>query len=71
MGLGIHSPLRHTSSGSELIEDFGVITQDDENEVIRCHLNDVETTDSLGDPGFGHNLLLCESEEIGVGSFSE
>jgi hypothetical protein len=62
---------RRADLRSELVEYFGVITEDDENEVIWCHLNDVETTDSFGDPSFGHQLLLCASEEHGIGLFSE
>ena len=66
--------LRHPGRadfGSELVEYFSVITQDDENEVIRCHLNDVETSDSLRDPRFRHNLPLCLSEEISVRCLAE
>jgi hypothetical protein len=57
--------------GCELVEYFGVITQDDENQVIRCHPNDVETTDSLRDPRLRHQLPLRASQEIGIGCLSE
>jgi len=35
------------------------------------HLNDVETMDSLCDPGLWHHLPLCASEEIRVRCLSE
>ena len=40
--------------GRELVELIGVVTQDDENEVIRRNLNDVESADSLRNPRFWH-----------------
>jgi hypothetical protein len=56
---------------SELVEYFGVITQDDENQMIGCHLNDVEAMDSLRDPRLRHQLPLCASQEVRTGCLSE
>jgi hypothetical protein len=55
----------------EIVEYFDVITQDDEDQVIRCHLNDVETMDSLRDPCLRHQLPLRATQEIGIGCLLE
>ena len=69
-----HDVLQHPGRahlGSELVEYFRVITEEDKDEVNRCHLNDVETMDALRDPGFWHDLSLCKSEEASVGRLLE
>lgn len=60
-----HHPER-TNFRRNLVEHLGVITCDDQNEVIRGHLNDVKASESFNVAGLGYDLVFSSSKQIGT-----
>jgi hypothetical protein len=57
--------------GGDSVEDLGVVARDDQNEVVRCCLNDVKISKSFDLPGLGHDFLFGTSEQFWVRRLSE
>lgn len=66
----LHHPGR-PDLGCDSVEDLGGVARDDQNEVVRSHLNDVERTKSIDFPGSRHDFPFSASEQICIRWFPE
>jgi hypothetical protein len=56
---------------SDPVKDLRAITRDDQNVVIRCHLNDVKAAKSFNVSGLRYDLVFSTSKQIGTRRFAE